>query len=589
MVDVAMRFTAPDTNILVARASDWNEIRQSSCSEGAMNLVAGRRRCNREWQLLVQSPMHKVENPGQWLYAGRMEQSQILLGARLQQLVDAGGQLKHGLQVFPKGDFGGTDVRFEGLFAERLAVTRQDLHRAVVVQTLGVDQSSIEIEQNASQRARQGAWRGRWHSFGQWWVASCAALIVLALSACSNPAAQKANRGGETTGGGGVVVIEADRAAVQVHLPDRYAHWQEQLQAELIRMEQDYQNHAVRWQREEQVFSEPRRIAVPADSDAANVFYLSAGLAGDPSTPRTFPQHALAVVPLPRNDSLIAALESPPRTWLHSFRHEAAHLFSLDYPQLRAAPQWFQEGYAELWCEGPPPPTLNGLEAWPFWRTLALRYGPGAQLPEAPGEIRYSAFAMRTAEALQYDSSATPWASKIAQSWSLPADVVFYTPYLGLRGRDADWDTAQRRFLLASRPGQQVELDLVWPWDGEQPLVLEMQHGRAPSEPEAGLILSSKDTEPATSPRVRIRLGQNGGWAAYPESGTNTRFEALSRAPQPATAGLPHKLILRRQGSALILEGGDFRRRFELKDLQLQFPLQLRMYVRDGALALRYR
>ncbi|MCP4094594.1 MAG: hypothetical protein GY747_14250 [Planctomycetes bacterium] len=379
------------------------------------------------------------------------------------------------------------------------------------------------------------------------------------------------------------------RAAMEVHLPERYAHWKKQLQAELLQMERQFQDHAARWQREEQEFVDPRRMVVPANSDAAAAFYLSAGLFGNAAVPRTFPGHALAVVPLPRDDSLIAALDGPPTTWLHSFRHEAAHLFSLDYPQLREAPQWFQEGYAELWCEGPPPPTLMGLEAWPFWRTLAFRYGPGAQLPEAPGEIRYSAFAMRAAEALQYDKSSTPWLSKLAQSWSLPADVVFYTPYLGLRGRDADWDTEQRRFLLASRPGQQVELDLVWSWDGEQPLKLEMQHGRAPSEPEAGLILSVKDSEPATSPRLRIRLGQNGGWAAYPESGTEVRFEALSRAPRPAVPGMPHQLVLRKDGSALVLDGEGFRRRFDLQELQLQFPLQLRMYVRDGAFALRYR
>lgn len=560
-----------------------------------MNLVARRRRCNRNRQLPVQSPMHKVENSGQWLYAGRVEQPQILLGARFEQLADAGGQIKHGLQVFPKGDFSSADVWLEGFFAERLAVTRQNFHSTVVVQALGVDQGSIKVEQDASQRAWQGAWGGGWHSFGQWWVASCAALIVLALSACSNPAMQTTESGGKTTAGvvdGGASRggnMGASRADVELYLPDRYAHWQQQLQTELSRMEQRYQNEASRWQREEQVFSAPRRIVVPADSDAAAAFYLSAALHGDPVTPRTFPQYALAVVPLPRNDSLIAALESPPRTWLHSFRHEAAHLFSLDYPQLRAAPQWFQEGYAELWCEGPPPPTLNGVEAWPFWRSLALRYGPGAQLLEAPGEIRYSAFAMRTADTLQYDSSATPWLSNVAQSWSLPAGVVFYVPYLGLRGRDADWDFDERRFLLASRPGQQVELDLVWPWDGEQPLVLEMQHGRAPSQPEAGLILSSKDTEPATSPRVRIRSGQNGGWAAYPESGSAARFEALSRAPQPAQPGQPHQLVLRKDGSTLILEGEDFHRRFELQELELQFPLQLRMYVRDGAFALRYR
>jgi hypothetical protein len=427
------------------------------------------------------------------------------------------------------------------------------------------------------------------HGSGQWWVAYCACFIVLLLASCSNPVPLEKRPEGTGTARSASVAEASSVAPIQIHLPDRYVHWLPQLQEELQRMERQFKQHATRWQRQEVVGAEPRRFVVPADSDAATAFYLSAGLFGNAAVPRTFPDHALAVVPLARDDSLIAELPAPPTTWMHSFRHEAAHLFSLDYPQLRAAPQWFQEGYAELWCEGPPPPTFMGLEAWPFWRTVALRYGPSAQDSDAPGEVRYSAFAMRTAEALQYDDGATPWQSELAQSWSLPAGVVFHTPHLGLRGRDAYWDSEERHFLLASRPGQQVELDLVWPWDGQDSLILEMQHGRAPSQPEAGLILSVQDSEPATSPRIRIRLGQNGGWAAYPESGDQTRFEALSRTPQPARAGMPHRLVLHKDGGALILEGEGFRRRFELQELQLHFPLQLRMYVRDGTFALRYQ
>lgn len=582
-IHVAVRFAAPNGHIFVPRAANRNQIGEPSSRQRTVDLVARRRRCNRDGQLPVTSPMEKVENAGQGLYAGSMEEPQILLGARTEQLVDTGGQFQHALQVLPEGNLGGTDVRLKSLFAERLTVTRQHLHSAVVVHGLGVHERAIEIEQKAGQRARWSALR-RSHGVGRCgrWMAR--GLIVAALAACSNPSAAADGTPNDREDS----AAPTQAPSIEVVLPERYVHWLPRLQQELQQMQSQYPAFAERWTRENAETAEHRRIVVPADDTAAAAFYAQAELSGDPATPRTFPALALAVVPLPRDDSLLAGLSTPPRTWLHSFRHEAAHLLSEDYPALRQAPFWFQEGVAELWCAGPPPPTLNGLEAWPYWRTIALRWGH-ADLATAPAEVRYSAFSMRTADSLQFDSSAAPWDSAVAKEWSLPHNAVFLEPFTGLRGRDADWDFVDQHFLLASRPGQQVDLDLPWPVEESSTTILEMQHGKAPSTPEAGLILSTVGQDPANSSHLRLRFGQNGGWAAYSEAAGEVSFEALSAAPLPRQPGLPHQVELRLHDHHLVIQAEGFRRRFNLDEINLQPPLQLRMYVRDGMLALRYR
>jgi hypothetical protein len=405
--------------------------------------------------------------------------------------------------------------------------------------------------------------------------------MVAALAGCSSP-------NGPSTADVEQDTVATALQAMEIVLPERYAHWQPRLQQELLQMQSQYPVFAKRWLRANAKTAEFRRMVVPADDLAAAAFYADAQLNGNPSTPRTFPALALAVVPLPRDDRLLADLRDPPRTWLHSFRHEAAHLLSEDYPALRQAPSWFQEGVAELWCEGAPPPTLNGLEAWPYWRTLALRWGQ-ADLATAPAEVRYSAFAMRAADCLQFDASAAPWDSALAKVWSLPSNAHFSQPFSGLRGRDADWDLSARQFLLASRPQQQVDLDLPWSLQESSTTVLEMQHGKAPSAVEAGLILYCRGLDPSSSPHLRLRLGQNGGWSAYPEDGDTVSFEALSPAPLPRQPGLPHRVELRLRDNYLEIKAEGFRRRFDLDEINLQPPLQLRMYVRDGMLALRYR
>ena len=581
-----MRFAAPDRDIFVAGAANRDQISESHSRQRAVNLVAWGRRCNRNRQLQVRCPMEKFENAGQGLYAGRMEEPQILLGARTEQLVNTGGQGKHALQIFPKRHFRGANVRLEGFLAERFAVPREHFHSAVVVHGFCIHECAVKVEQKAGQRAWWGAWSGSHGIKRSIRLATCG-LVVASLAACSSPNTQR-----EPGTGDSVVIVDHAApegiSAIEVVLPERYVHWQPRLQQELQQMQREYRTFAARWSYQAAATAERRRIVVPADNFAAAAFYAQAGLSGNPATPRTFPVLALAVVPLPRDDSLLAELAAPPRTWLHSFRHEAAHLLSEDYPALRQAPAWFQEGVAEMWCAGRPQSAWLGLEGWPYWRSIALRWGT-KDLATAPAEVRYSAFAMRAADALQFDSSAAPWASSVATSWSLPSNAVFLQPFIGLRGRDADWDFVDQHFLLASRPGQQVDLDLPWPLQDSSATVLELQHGKAPSAPEAGLVLSRVGEDPSSSPHLRIRFGQNGGWAAYPEAAGIVSFEALSPAPTPRRPGLPHRLEIRLRDQHLEIEAEGFLRRFNLDEINLQPPLQLRMYVRDGMLALRYR
>jgi hypothetical protein len=351
---------------------------------------------------------------------------------------------------------------------------------------------------------------------------------------------------------------------------------------------------ASRWDREPSEDILEFRLVVPLDDQAARDFYATAGLAGAPSTPRTFPDLALAVVPLPRNDALLAALPRPPRTWMHSFRHECAHLLSVQYPQLRAAPTWFQEGFAELWCaddSGADGALMAPQERWPYWSTVHRWWrGHAADLPE-PAEVRYSADAERVAVVLANHEGADPW--NHVGPVPLPAYPQSGVPFHGLRGRHADWDPVSGKYLLATRPQEQVDLDLEHPWDGAEALTLELQLGRSPGQPEAGIVLfGTTDAEHhgvQHPPRIRLRHGLGGGFVAYAESGVTAGFQAFVLPNDRNHPGMTRVLELHRRGETLHVQCGDYRKAFVLSELGLQWPLRLRMVVRDGAFRLQTR
>jgi len=426
------------------------------------------------------------------------------------------------------------------------------------MKVLGVDQGAIEIEQKTG----NGVGRRGLH---------LAALIVAVLSSCASPGGGSPARASSHA--------ELATLPLQLDLPPRYEVWRKPLMEEWAQMTLRFPEVAARWPRDSSSSPLKLRVVVPENTEAAAAFYQTAQLEGDPSVPRTFPALGLAVVPLPRNDALLAALPRPMKTWLHGFRHECAHLLSLDRPGLRAAPNWFQEGFAELWCPSGAADSGVLLElprAWPFWGHMHEWWRAGEH---APAEARYSYSAALVALAMQADRGVTPWPQQPRKSEASPPELAF----TGLRGRHADWDVEAGRFLLATRPGQHVDLDLPETWDGRAPLRLLMQVGRSPGTPEAGLVLFGKgDSET----RIRLRYGLGGGFAAYVEAGETAGFEALAVPNERDQLGMARTAILRLDGHLLHIEMLDFERTFDLEKLNLQLPLRLRMVVRDGAFLL---
>jgi hypothetical protein len=365
-----------------------------------------------------------------------------------------------------------------------------------------------------------------------------------------------------------------EEAALRLVLPPRYEHWRAGLEAELATMAVEYRELRARWSEEPAARGEPPVLLLAADGLAAAALYAELGLAGDPAVPRTFPDARLAVVPLMRDDALLAALPGPPATLRHTLRHEAVHLLSLDDATLRAAPDWFQEGLAEAWCSASP--LAPASAAWPHASQPHRRWSGAWE--EAPAEVRYAAWAERVRVAL---------AAEVRPPWADPApDFASFTASDGpalLRGRDADWSADGSRLLLAAPAGEQVDLELAHAWDGASPLRLELQLGRT-GQPEAGLLLLGAPGDALAAPRVRLRYGLAGGLALYgEEAGHPARFEAVEPPAGEPRPGRASTMTLERRDDSLVLRAEGFRRQVDLAAFGLRFPLHLRMYVRDGA------
>jgi hypothetical protein len=385
------------------------------------------------------------------------------------------------------------------------------------------------------------------------------AAIVLAFGACVMPEAATST---------------TEEAALRLVLPPRYEHWRPGLEAELATMTAEYFALRARWSEEPPVRGEPPVLLLAADGLAAAALYAELGLAGDPAVPRTFPAERLAVVPLMRDDALLAALPAPPATLRHTLRHEAVHLLSLDDAPLRAAPDWFQEGLAEAWCSASPLTPVSN--AWPHAFQPHRRWS--GTWEEAPAEVRYASWAEQVRAALATETD-PPWTGLAP---AFPTFAASDGPAL-LRGRDADWSADGGRLLLAAPAGEQVDLELAHAWDGTAPLRLELQLGRT-GQPEAGLLLLGAPADALAAPRVRLRYGLAGGLALYgEEAGLPARVEALELPAGEPRPGRKRMMSLERRGESLVLRAEGFRRQVNLAALGLRFPLHLRMYVRDGA------
>lgn len=371
---------------------------------------------------------------------------------------------------------------------------------------------------------------------------------------------------------------------MELRLPLNLEPWRAELEQDIREMASAFPEVTARWQRsylptladtDATSAVDLTLVVVEREHDAA-ILYQRLGLLGDPAVPRTFPSEGLAVVPLPRSDRLLHRWPSPPQSWRHSFRHELAHLLSLQDATLRAAPTWFQEGFAEAWCAGRPDQAWT--PEWPY--ALSLHQWWTEALEEAPAEVRYAALAAQVRQLLN-SSAVLPWEQQEAfQGLSRPDPA----PFVGLRGREAAWDGAKGNYLLVTRPLEHVELDLAWTWDGREPLELELQLGRT-GEPEAGLLLYPQGQELTASGRMRLRFSRHGGLALYPEhAGEQTLFQAVTDPPGEPQPGRSRGMVLSHRDGNLVLKADDFHRSVSLEGTDLSFPLQLRLYVRDGAL-----
>jgi len=360
--------------------------------------------------------------------------------------------------------------------------------------------------------------------------------------------------------------------------------WRAELEQDIRDMASAFPEVTARWQRGDlPALASPAvaraldlTLVVVEHEQEASLLYQRLGLFGDPAVPRTFPAEGLAVVPLPRSDRLLQRWPTPPQSWRHSFRHELAHLLSLQDATLRAAPNWFQEGFAEAWCDGRPDQTFT--PSWPF--ALSLHQWWTDPLAEAPAEVRYAALAAQVRQLLR-TKAVLPWEHQEAFQ-GLPQ--AYASPFVGLRGREAAWNLTTGDYLLVTRALEHVELDLPWTWDGHEPIEFELQLGRT-GEPEAGLLLYSEGRELTASARLRLRFSRHGGLALYPEqAGEQALFQAVQDPPGEPQPGRARSMTLSHRDGNLVLEADDFHRSVSLSGLALTFPVQLRLYVRDGAL-----
>ncbi len=333
-------------------------------------------------------------------------------------------------------------------------------------------------------------------------------------------------------------------------------------------------------------------IVVTSDPREAAAFAQRMGLSGDPRGAHTHPRLHLAVLPLPRADSLVLDAPLPPATWLQTFRHEAAHLLSLDRPGLRAAPRWFQEGFAEgLAAFGagslPPPWNLEGLGAAFLARAKEQDFGEGGRrlletLSSLPGEARLDAWRELVQELLEgFPGENRPWEE--AAHWTV-ADWHPVPPNgldpdePGLRGREFDPPGPEHGMLLAAYPGEVVSAVWTPRWDGRSEQAFTIQVGRT-GLAEGGLILSGPGTR-----RLRLRFSKYGRLGAHLEEGDTVESRPLSQGRPGAEPGTPQRVRLRVEAGRLLVEGPGFRRGFPLEEGIFSPPFRLEFLVRDGAL-----
>ena len=411
-----------------------------------------------------------------------------------------------------------------------------------------------------------------------WWRVlelsrSLSLLLALGLGACVSPAPQE------------FVVFEG---RWELRLPAKYGAWESILLNELHQMEELYQEDAARWR-----VAKARpllKIWVAADILEAQVLADRAALEGSSEVARTHPRQGIALIPLPRNDDLLSRSARPPSTWLQTFRHEAAHLLSLERNSLRNAPSWFQEGYAESWAEGPPSawPSGGPISIGTAWGGLfqAAMVSGAEQVPALdfletmPAEVRLGGWRALARLSMRETPDQAPW--EYGRSWTagalMDAMPAGFTDRLPIgRGRELGWNPSAGDYLLVSYPARMVNLE-AGKWTGSVPLEVSMQVGRT-GNAEAGLLLKGSGGR-----RLRVRCNVFGALVAYTEEDNLEVAAFQGPAPVGLGAGEARHFKILLQRNHLRIEADGYRRRFPLGSAPHP-PYEVELYVRDGALA----
>lgn len=439
--------------------------------------------------------------------------------------------------------------------------------RGLEVQVFGVHQRAVEVEQQRGERTGKRAGHeggGRRRA-----LRSLAALvsIVALLPACSNIPREGQHPPRR--------VIDAGWLTIE--WPERYAHWQPEVEWRLEQLEESLSFFLRDWPQE----SGPKpRLIVCRDPENAAQELAARGLRADPRVPRTFPALRLALVPLPLDDPLLAAQREAPLTWTWSLIHEAVHLFAAGRPGLAEAPLWFQEGLAEAFRDGFP--TIFDHQArWPI---------PGER--DLAAEDRLEAWAYWTIEGFQRRGAESPWraieglgdedaASTIRNSLYKSQHDEWNSPRRW-RGREAEVDDERGSYFAAPLPDQIVEVDLP-PLESGVAIEYELRTGTT-GRPDSGLLIKCED-----GAVVFLRCDSAGGLAAWAgRAGEAPRNQGTDRSADRARPGTPRAVRIEHRGDELVISAdGGFLFRHALAESARDYPVEIVLYARGGVFAAR--
>jgi len=382
-----------------------------------------------------------------------------------------------------------------------------------------------------------------------------------------------------------MVEHHAETGRWNLRLPARFAAWTPFLLQQLESLEESYSADAARWPVDSP--SPSLQIWVAADALESAALAKRRQLLGDPRVARTHPDQRIALIPLPRNDALLASFSHPPQTWVQTFRHEAAHLLSLERPGLRAAPRWFQEGYAESWCGETPSPWPSKMDQWlsanwtSYYAEAMSEKGQENALDllsGLPSEVRMGGWRALARLAL-LENHHRPWSD--VELWSSQKFLQIFSENLEwgfLRrtfGREVGQDEQTGAYLLVTPPGEIVSLQKE-EWDGFSPLSMQLQVGRT-GNAEAGIILHG-----AEGKRLRLRMNVFGSITAYVEEGLMKVEAYQGQTPSGKRAGASRSVQFSRTQEGLQVQSGNYARFFS-EDEAPGGPFLVELYVRDGA------